>query len=259
MPTLTQQTQQRGSIKTDRAVGTNKAIAWLGDVMAAVAGTASGEDALSVLNRKLEESNLIGHGTGNPTTPPDATEPWIYVDTDDNKVWIKEETGGNFAWTGPLFEGQHRTELVYNAQDTPGNLSVQWNYQSDTFSPSGGGWSGNSTNAKWVRFVTLERNTNNYVVSPAISLESGGTGGTDDQTAAEVSTTTGNFNNNLSSSDTNVQNALETLDDIDFPPEQKESWPRRSGAINATGFEQTFTLIPALISERTTYGGRNLH
>ena len=38
--------------------------------------------------------------------------------------------------------------------------------------------------------------------------------GTDDQTAAEVPITTIEFNNNLSSSDTDIQTALETIDDL---------------------------------------------
>jgi len=42
----------------------------------------------------------------------------------------------------------------------------------------------------------------------------GGGGGTDDQTAAEVPVDTTNFDNNLGSGDTNVQLALETLDDL---------------------------------------------
>ena len=253
MAMINRVTPPSGVYNTLRILGSDKAIAWLDQVMAEATNTATGEDALSVLNRKLEEANLIGHsGTSGPPDPALASHPWIYIRTDRDAIYIKKPVGSNFEWIGPIFEGQHRTEIVYNTRDAPGNLSVSWNHETDTFSPSGGGWTGNSTNAKWARFVTLERNTNNYVVSPAFSLETGGAG-TDDQNASEVPTDATNFNNNLSSADTNVQLALDTIDDIDFPPEQKQSWPARSGAVDATGISNTFTVISALINERTNY------
>ena len=76
MPQITEYNDYLVSSKTRRTRGTNKALGWLSDIMAATSGTNQGEDALSVLNRKIEDSNIIGYG---PTTPP-ATEssPWIY-------------------------------------------------------------------------------------------------------------------------------------------------------------------------------------
>ena len=76
MPTLTSHTLQ-GLPKTLYPTGSDKAIAWLSQIMAAAAGTSSGEDALSVLNRKMEEANIVGHGTNN--IPANEAAPWIYV------------------------------------------------------------------------------------------------------------------------------------------------------------------------------------
>jgi hypothetical protein len=45
-------------------------------------------------------------------------------------------------------------------------------------------------------------------------VENAGGGGTDDQTASEVNTSTANFDGNLSAADTTVQAALETLDEL---------------------------------------------
>jgi len=236
-----------------------RALTWLSEIMAATTGTANAEDALSVLNRKVEEADLVGHGTTDPTSSPDANSPWIYIRTDRDQIYFKERTGSpgsySYDWAGPVFEGQHRTELVYNTQDDPGSLTISWDWETDTFSPSGGGWTGNSANAKWIIIVTLPRNTNNAIASPRIRIDGGGGGGTgtDDQTAAEVPTTTSGFNNNLSGADSNVQRALDTLDNIDFPKLQSQTFGRISGAITTTGIDQNFSVIPALITQRANY------
>ena len=66
MPTLGQQTRYFPTGKTYRSIGLNKALAWLDQIMAETAGTASGEDALTVLNRKLEASGVLATGTADP-------------------------------------------------------------------------------------------------------------------------------------------------------------------------------------------------
>ena len=66
MATLTPQTLSYAARKTFRAVGTDKAVVYLEEVMAAVAGSASGEDALTVLNRKLESDGVLSTGNADP-------------------------------------------------------------------------------------------------------------------------------------------------------------------------------------------------
>ena len=247
------------------------------------------------INNGAEESEIIGHGTTDQDTA-DASDPWIFINTDANKVWLKERTGSpgsySYTWTGPIFEGDSRTEVVYNTADDPSALTVSWDWKTDTFSPTGGGWTGNSSNAKWAIIVTLPRNTNNAIASPQFRLKDtpvssitftakdgtnnlpssvnnlqelidwlntatlgggGGGTGTDDQTAAEVPTTTSGFNNNLSSANTNVQSALDTLDNINFPTLQRETFGRISGAILPAGVTQNFTVISGLTTLRSTY------
>ncbi len=247
------------------------------------------------INNGAEESEIIGHGTTDQDTA-DASDPWIFINTDANKIWLKERTGSpgsySYTWTGPIFEGDSRTEVVYNTADDPSALTVSWNWKTDTFSPTGGGWTGNSSNAKWAIIVTLPRNTNNAIASPQFRLKDtpvssitftakdgtnnlpssvnnlqelidwlntatlgggGGGTGTDDQTAAEVPTTTSSFNNNLSATDTNVQRALDTLDNINFPTLQRESFARISGNILPAGITQNFTVLTSLTTLRSTY------
>ena len=110
MPQITKFNDTLASSKTRRARGTNKAVAWLNEIMAATSGSSSGEDALSVLNRKIEDSNIIGHGS---TTPP-ATEsaPWIYFRTDNPKHFFLKERAGSpgsytYFWLGPFFVGDY--------------------------------------------------------------------------------------------------------------------------------------------------------
>ena len=59
--------------------------------------------------------------------------------------------------------------------------------------------------------ITLTAGSGNSVT---IASSGGGGGGTDDQTAAEVTVSTTDFGTNLSSSDTTVQAALDTIDDL---------------------------------------------
>ena len=223
MPTITEQTAYLATNKTLRALGANKAVAWLDQVMAATAGSNSGEDALSVLNRKLEaagvlatgtndpvfanesallyvnttnsklfvrgtsayteitggtaESDIIGHGTTDEDTAS-ASDPWIYINTNANKVWLKERTGSpgsySYAWTGPIFEGNYRILIIYSTQDEPGNVTATWNWKTDTLGHVGTDWTGNSTGAKWARIITAPRNSNNAVISARFPVGSAG-------------------------------------------------------------------------------------
>ena len=290
MATLTDQNQYQPFLKSIFPSGTNKALALLQDIRVGSDTDSSGEDALTVLNRKLEAAGVLASGSADPVFANETA--LIYHQTTSGSLFIR----GASSYTEISNEGTDTTVIpVYidHANYPAINRSATWD--GTTFNvPTTGSvdWlrsiPGSLTNTLWMRIYFLKGN-NQIVFTDAIPIRQvsaedityspqgsgnipssvdnvkegldafhtatlgGGGTGTDDQTAAEVSTATGNFNNNLSSANTNVQSALETLDDIDFPPEQKASWPRRSGAIDATGVSQTFTVIPALINERTNY------
>ena len=398
MPTI--RSDARSALnKTLYTTSENTAIAWLANIMAAAVGTTNAEDALTVLNRKLEatgilasgtgapvfanqtaifyidtdadrlyvretsaytplaigatETDIIGHAAADPTSSPTAVSPWIYVRTDRNQIWLKERLGSagsyTYAWAGPIFEGQHRTEIVYNTADDPGNLSISWDWKTDTFSPSGGGWTGNSTGAKWAIIVSLPRNSNTAVASARFPLQtagfeaneivgigrttpafnnahsatapllfyntataefwmktaseyrqitgtagdigydrrntdtvlgsaidtvedaineladqvaillarpSGGGTGTDDQNAAEVPTTTTDFGQNIPTSASNVQLALDAIDNLDVPPYYRLVREHQSNLLTAVGnfYEYEITLPQKLRDYRDNTG-----
>ena len=205
MATITKQTSIRGTNKTQRATGTNKAVAWLDQVMAAVAGTASGEDALAVLNRKTEfdDGDLIGHGM---TTPP-ATEtaPWIYFRTDVPKHFFLKERSGSpgsytYFWLGPFFVGDYQSRIIYSAAVTPATPNVTWNALNQTFNVSGGDWETDTPNAKWFHIVILPSDSNSEILSPLIRIG--------DPDAEQISYTPPSTSGNIPRSVDNVEEAL---------------------------------------------------
>ena len=255
MPIKTDQTNSQAVSKTLYPIGIDKALALLSDIRTGLDADGRGEDAQSVLDRKLEpsgviatgtsapvfanetalfyidsttkkfyvrstssydeinvgseESDIIGHNTSDPGTATE-TSPWIYIRTDQNKVWIKERTGSvgsySYAWTGPIFEGAQKILVVYNPQDTPGPLNITWDWRTNTLSPSGGGWTENLANAKWQKIITGPRNSNNAIQSPATRVT--------DPDASDIALDTTNFNGQLSNADDNVQRAFDTLDNL---------------------------------------------
>ena len=271
---------------------TGDSITWAGYIRVGAEGDTSGEDLLSVVNEKVGEAQLIDHGTADPTNTPGATEPWIYVDTGSDKIWLKERTGSpgsySYSWAGPIHEGNSRTEIAYNtATARPNDPLISWNWETDIFNVTRNGWTLNAANAKWAMIVTLPRNTNNGFTSPAFrvtdptaedisytpptgagnipssvsnvkegldtfhnaTLGGGGGGGSDDQTAAEVPTTTTNFGKNIPQSASNVQTALDALDDQDSVIQFRERWGRISGALNSIGTNRSFTITPSLVTQ----------
>ena len=66
MPTLNKTAGEAPIYKTFNILGSTNALAYLDQIMAAVSGTASGEDTLSVLNRKLEAAGVLATGTSDP-------------------------------------------------------------------------------------------------------------------------------------------------------------------------------------------------
>ena len=162
--------------------------------------------AYQEINNGAEETEVIGHSGSDPGTARES-DPWIFVNTGANKVWIKERTGSPgsyaYAWSGPIFEGTARTLVVYNTQDTPGPLNISWVWRTDTLSPSGGGWSTNLGNAKWYKIITAPRNSNNAIESPAFRVG--------DPVASQISITATDGTNNVPSTVTDVQELVNWL------------------------------------------------
>ena len=248
MPTIDKQTLLRGTNKTQRASGTNKALAWLDQIMAETAGTVSGEDALSVLNRKTEYSddNIIGHG---PTTPP-ATDsaPWIYFRTDNPKhFFLKERTGSpgsyTYFWLGPFFVGDYQIRIIYSAADTPATPTIGWNALNQNFNISGGDWAVDTPAAKWFRIVGLPADSNTEQLSPLIRIG--------DPNAEQVSYTPPSTEGNIPGSVDNVEEALNifhnaTLGGGTTPPPT----PAADSWIQVEEYtDETYSLDPARLED----------
>ena len=135
-------------------------------------GTASGEDLYTVINKKLEESNIVGLGT----TTPQATEaqPWIWIRTDGTaRFFLKKRTGmgqNDYTWQGPFFEGSYESRIILSAQDNPAIPNITWNAANRTFNISGGDWSLNTPSAKWWRLVVLANTGTTRYISPLIRI-----------------------------------------------------------------------------------------
>ena len=227
------------------------------------------------------ESEIIGHGATDPTSSPDATTPWIYVRTDRNTVFLKERSGSpgsySYEWTGPLFEGSHRTEIVYHTADDPPALGVSWTWNTDTFNITSGGWTGNSGSAKWAIIVTLPRNSNNAITSPEIRIG--------DPALGDISFTARDGTGNIPSSVNNLQELVVWLDSTtlggggggvqqvpadwdastgvsrilnkpDVPPFQIEELTSPSGGLTSTSSQlmHTFPLDEELYTFAERYG-----
>ena len=83
----------------------------------------SGPDLLEVVNEKIGETNLIGHGTNN--IPATETSAWIYVRTDGNYFFVKERTGTGpnytYQYIGPYYEHSYESRIIYSAADYSSN------------------------------------------------------------------------------------------------------------------------------------------
>ena len=203
MATITKQTGLYAARKSFRAIGTNKAMAWLDQLMAETAGTASGEDALTVLNRKMEEGTIIGHGTN--LIPATETAPWIYLRTDEHNFYLKERTGApgsyTYFWQGPFFIGSYESRIIYSTHVSPSAPVIAWNAANANFNITGGDWALDLVHPKWFRIVLLPRNSNTPQISPLIRVG--------DPTAEDISYTPPSTTGNLASS---VDNLKEVAD-----------------------------------------------
>ena len=210
-------------------------------------------------------ANIIGFGTAPGAAS--ATSPWIFVNTTRDTVYVKEQTGGSppYAWTGPFFSGDSRALLVYNTQTaspTHGpNLS--WDWETDTLSASGNGWTENVGNAKWMRVITAARNGSAAIQSPNIRLE--------DPALSDLEFTAKDGTGTLPSSVNNLQEFIDWINGVtlgggggninqqpsnwnatsgvtrilnkpDVPPFYEEEFGRVSGNIESAGRSQAFTI-----------------
>ena len=355
-------------------------------------GVASGEDALTVLNRKLESAGVLGTGTADPVfanetalfylnttqdklfvrgsssynelvashdganiidhgttdknidNPASVNDPWIYLNTNDDRLFVKERLGSpgsyTYSWSGPIFEGVYRVEIYYSTDDNPQNLAIVWNWKINQLDATGTNWSTNTTNAKWARVVIGPPNSPNAIISADFPMSNvrfdadtiarvvssrsqitdssdhspsspliyyatdvaelymksgstyelvtpsagdvgytppagstiiqstvdnvqdalnavetylrtftGGGGGTDDQTATEVPTTTTGWGQNIPTTARNVQLALNALNALDIQPfyEQRFSHTNNRLESRTAQYTQTFTIPQRVI------------
>ena len=130
-------------------------------------GTSDYEEVIASHNG----ANVIGHGTTDKdiTVPASETDPWIYINTTNERFFLKKEFGAappyTYSWFGPIFEGVYRVEIYYSTDDNPQNLNVSWDWKTNTLSASGTNWSANRANAKWARFILGHPNSPNPIVS----------------------------------------------------------------------------------------------
>ncbi len=201
MATLTPQTRNQSVRKTLFPIGTDKALAYLADIMASADPSSSGEDALTVLNRKLEASNIVGSGTTTPV--PDANSPFIWIRTDENSVRVKRTSGSTYSWSDPLFFGDYQSRIIYSADDNPGNPVISWNALNNNLDFGGQTlWALSVAGAKWFRILILPATSNAYRSTPNIRIGN--------PTAEDISyTPTGN--GNIPSSVDNVDEALDVF------------------------------------------------
>ena len=200
MATLNQQSRGQSIGRTFFPRGTNRALAWLGDIMAGDSGDASGEDALSVLNRKIEESDLVARGSATPLA--DANAAWIFYRTDLNAFYIKDYDGTNYSWIGPVQRGDYQLRFLYHTADDPPAVAVTWNAANETFNVRSGNWTQSDTSAKWLRIVALPATSDTPSISPALRL-----GNPPAENIAYSRPNAGNFS-------TSVNNVKEALDEV---------------------------------------------
>ena len=253
MATIEKQRLVRGTNKTQRAAGSNKALAYLSEIMAASAGSTSGQDALSLLNSKtdFDDDNLIGHG---PTTPiADESAPWIYFRSDAPKHFFLKERSGSpgsytYQWLGPFFIGDYQLRFIYSAAENPATPTIGWNALNQNFNITGGDWAVDTPNAKWFHVVGLPATSNTEVLSPRRRV--------DDPTASDISYIPSG-SGNIPSSATTMQEAMRVIDDLDLntgspaPTTTENSW------IQVERFtDPTYSLNPARLENVNSYAAR---
>ena len=265
-------TPPSGIFNTLQILGANNAIAWADQIMAAATGTANANNVLEALNEKLEVSGVLGSGTSVPAHS--STSPLFFHKTDDDAFYIKgtssySELSDSEGFAANVILNIGRTTPTWNAVHSSTSPLIFFNTATAEL------WF--KTGSDYRQFVGqaadmgFQPETGDTVLAGQDNVEDalkalsryvrnlprgGGDGdGTDDQTAAEVPTNTSSFDNNLSSSNSNVQSALNTLDDIDVPPFQNEEIAATNNLLLGAGsmHDQSFTVDQDLRTYRDTY------
>lgn len=184
----------------------NRSLTWLGYIRVGAEGDSSAEDALTVLNEKFDDGNFLSSSTNLPVA--DADQAALHYRTDENALYIKQRTGSpgsySYSWLGPIDRGDYQSRLIYHTATDPPSPVISWNAQNETFNITGGGWTINELNARWMRIVVLPAASNTASVSPELRIA--------DPTATDISVTSPDGNGNLPSSINNVQELATWLD-----------------------------------------------
>lgn len=228
-------------------------------------GVARGDDLLAVLNRKLDDGTLIASGGALPVASETASP--IFYRTDERAFYFKQRTGASapytYSWLGPVDKGDYQLRLLYHTASEPRAPVISWNWQNETFNVTGGGWTLNASNAKWMRIVALPADSNTASVSPALKLG--------DITASDVSVPPPDGDGHLPSSISNLQELTNWIDnDAPFgstgtatpaPSDAllqviKYEAPSSPPTFQAIGsyVEQTFSIDADLRDYQTTFG-----
>ena len=247
MPNLQKTSTEAPVFNTFNMLGTNMMLAFAGQIGFAYHGeTGQIEDVVEVVNRKVDEADLIGHGTNN--IPATADSPWIYVRTDDNNFFIKERTGAaepyTYEYNGPYYEGSYESRIILSAADTPATPVPSWNAENATFNLTGGDWGVDTANAKWWRLVLLPKDSNVVSMSPSVRVG--------DPSAADITVDASGFDGNLNTTDTDMQRVAQAVDDLTVSggggsTQQPSDWDATSGVtriLNKPRVPQTFEIIP---------------
>ena len=203
MPTLTNQDHYQSIGRTFRPRGTDKAIAFLSDIMAATTGTASGTDALTLLLSKLDTDDLLDVRTN--LLQASATTKWFVWRSDENRLYVKTYDGTTYGYTPAFSPGDYQLRIIYHTGANANSIGagISWNAANQTFNVTSGGWALTDGNAAWMRIVVLPASSNAASVSPAIRVG--------DPPASAVSYTRPNANGLFPSS---VGDAKEAFDYI---------------------------------------------
>ena len=224
MPILTPH-DGHGFPQTFYASGTNRAITWLDQVMAEALGTQSGEDALSVLNRKLELSDIVSVSANTPV--PDENSKIIHYRTDDRDFRILHRTGSpgsySYEWLGPIPLGDAIAIPIYSDLDNPTEPVMTWG---PPLNFTGTDWNQNkSGNNKWMIIVFAPATGSTLTWTHRIRVG--------DVPASAVSVDASNFDGNLNSTDTDMQRVAQKVDDLPSGgggvAQQPSDWDATSG------------------------------
>lgn len=155
-----------------RAAGDNDFIGWLAQLSTLDVGVFGGPSAKAVLDAKFDDGHFVETGTALPQ--PTATTKPLFYRTDERAFYIKHRTGQTepytYAWLGPFDRGDYQLRLIYHTAAEPNPPGISWNWLTETFNVTSGGWSVDSAGAQWMRIVVLPSASDTAAVSPAMRL-----------------------------------------------------------------------------------------